>query len=55
MSRTQQTVSVVQNGVLAPIREVHGMLAGIRAAIGHLGRTRRPSVDHATADEEMFI
>ena len=55
MSRTQQTVTVVQQGVLSPIREVHGLVAGVRAAIGHLGRSRRPTVDHATSDEEMFI
>jgi F0F1-type ATP synthase membrane subunit b/b' len=55
MSRTQQTVRAVQRGVLSPIREVHGVLSGIRAGIAALGRANRPTVDRATADEEMFI
>jgi hypothetical protein len=55
MSRTQHTVHVVQRGVLAPIREVQGVLSGLRAGIAALGRANRPTVDHATSDEEMFI
>jgi hypothetical protein len=55
MSRTQQTVHVVQRGVINPIREVHGVLTGIRTALTHIGRSSRSTVDHATADEEMFI
>ena len=55
MTRVQQTVSYVQTGVLRPAREVHGILAGIRAALTHLGRAGRSTVDHATSDEEMFI
>jgi hypothetical protein len=55
MSRTQQTVAVVQKGVISPIREVHGVLSGIRAALTALAKGNRPTVDHATADEEMFI
>jgi hypothetical protein len=55
MSRTQQTVHAVQRGVLSPIREVHGVLSGLRAGIAALGRANRPTVDHATSDEEMFI
>jgi|SRR6185437_6131143 hypothetical protein len=55
MNRTQQTVHAVQRGVLSPIREVHGVLSGLRAGIAALGRANRPTVDHATSDEEMFI
>ena len=55
MSRTQQTVAVVQRGILSPIREVNGLLTGLRTAIMTLARGSRPTVDHATADEEMFI
>jgi low affinity Fe/Cu permease len=55
MTRVQQTVSVVQTGVIRPIREVQGILAGFRGALAFLGRGRRPTVDHATSDEEMFI
>lgn len=55
LTRVQSTVSVVQRGVLRPIREVHGVLSGVRTAIQHLGRNSRSTVDHATSDEEMFI
>jgi len=55
MDKAQQTVNVVTNGVLRPIREVQGMAAGIQAAFGFLMRGARPSVDRATSDEEMFI
>jgi hypothetical protein len=55
MTRVQETVSIVQRGVLRPVREVHGILSGFRTALAHLGRGGRPTVDHATSDEEMFI
>ena len=55
MTRVQETVSFVQSGVVRPVREVYGIMAGIRTALSYLGRARRPTVDHATADEEMFI
>lgn len=55
MGRAQETVSIVQRTVLRPIREVNGVLSGVRATLAHLGRGSRPTVDHATADEEMFI
>jgi hypothetical protein len=55
MTRVQSTVSVVQRSVLRPIREVHGVLSGVRTAVQHLGRASRSTVDHATSDEEMFI
>jgi hypothetical protein len=55
MTRVQETVSVVQRGVLRPVREVHSILAGVRTALAHLSRGARPTVDHVTSDEEMFI
>jgi len=55
MTRVQSTVSVVQRSVLRPIREVHGVVSGVRAAVSHFGRASRSTVDHATSDEEMFI
>ncbi len=33
MTRVQETVSYVQSGVLRPVREVYGVLAGIRTAL----------------------
>ena len=55
MTRVQETVALLQSGVLRPIREVYGVLSGIRTALSYLGRGGRPTVDHATSDEEMFI
>jgi len=55
MGRAQQTVVLVQRGLLKPVKEIHGLLSGIRAGLSFLGRSGRPTVDHATADEEMFI
>lgn len=55
MTRVQQTVSYVQSGVVRPVREIYGVFAGIRTTLAHLGKGSRPTVDHATADEEMFI
>lgn len=55
MTRVQTTVSYVQSGVLRPVREVHGIFAGVRTALLHLSKPGKATVDHATADEEMFI
>ncbi len=55
MTRVQDTVGVVQKGVLRPVREVHGIFAGVRTAIAYLGRASRSTVERATSDEEMFI
>ncbi len=55
MTRVQQTVNIVQRGVLSPVREVHGILSGIRTAFSHLSRGARTTVEHVTSDEEMFI
>jgi hypothetical protein len=55
MDKTQSSVGLIYRGIVTPIREVHGVLTGLRAAIFYLGRSRRPSVERVTADEEMFI
>lgn len=55
MTRVQETVTAVQSGVLRPIREVYGVLSGFRTFLTYLGRGGRPTVDHVTSDEEMFI
>ena len=55
MSRIHHTVTVVNSAVLRPVREIHGVLSGFRATLSHLARSGRPTVDHVTSDEEMFI
>lgn len=55
LSRAHETVAVVHDGIMKPLREVSGIAAGVRAALGSLARGNRPTVDRATSDEEMFI
>jgi ABC-type transporter Mla subunit MlaD len=55
LSRAHETVAVVHDGIMKPLREVNGIAAGVRAALGSLARGNRPTPDHATSDEEMFI
>jgi hypothetical protein len=55
LARTQETVELVHHGVLAPIRGINGVAAGVRAALTFLMRGTRPSPDQVTVDEEMFI
>jgi hypothetical protein len=55
ISRVHETVAVLHEGILRPLREVNGIVAGIRAGIGYLLGNRRPSVAQATHDDEMFI
>ncbi len=51
MSRAHETVALVQNGITRPLREIHGVAAGVRAAMSHLARSGRASVAQATHDE----
>jgi len=55
MARAQETVELVHKGILAPIRGINGVAAGVRAALQFLLRGTRPSPDQVTVDEEMFI
>ena len=55
VDRVNETTAAVQNTILKPVREVNGVVSGVRAAISVLARRNRASVDHATQDEEMFI
>jgi ABC-type transporter Mla subunit MlaD len=55
LGRAHETVATVHHGIIRPVREIHGIVAGVRSALTHLARGNRPSVDRATHDEEMFI
>ena len=55
LDRAQETVEIVHRGILAPLRGINGVAAGIRAALHFLLRGTRPSPDQVTVDEEMFI
>lgn len=56
VDQVEQVGDTVKRAVMKPVREVNGIAAGVSAAVStmvHGGR--RPTVESATADEEMFI
>ena len=57
MNRVHETVAVLHGGVMKPLREINGLVTGVRAGFGTLfsGTGKRPSIAQATQDEEMFI
>ena len=55
ISRAHETAVLLNQGVLRPVRELNGLVAGVRSALHYLVRGGRPSVAQATTDEEMFI
>ena len=56
VGQVEQVGDVVKRAVMTPVREVNGIAAGISAAVSTLvHHSRRPHVDQATQDEEMFI
>lgn len=55
LSRVQEVVGVIQGTVLRPVREVSGIVSGVKAAIQTFVSGRRPTVERATQDDEMFI
>ncbi|MEI9812675.1 MAG: hypothetical protein WDO18_08365 [Acidobacteriota bacterium] len=54
LGRVEDTVQLVHQGVLKPIRGLSGIAAGVSAALQYL-LSRRPTPGGATLDEEMFI
>jgi methyl-accepting chemotaxis protein len=55
VEQVQQASDVVKQAILGPVKQVDGIMHGIRAAISVVAHSHRESVDHATQDEEMFI
>jgi hypothetical protein len=55
VDQVQNASASVKDAVLRPVRQVDGIMQGIRAAVAVMAQGRRESVDHATQDEEMFI
>jgi ABC-type transporter Mla subunit MlaD len=56
IGQVEQVSETVKSAVLRPAKEVNGILNGVKAAVNTYAEgRRRPSVDHATQDEEMFI
>ena len=55
MNRAQETVSLVHNGIMKPLRQIQGLTAGLQAALNFLLRRRNSGPVDVTVDEEMFI
>lgn len=55
VDHVQHATESVKDAVLRPVRQVDGIMQGIRAAVAVMAQGRRESVDQATQDEEMFI
>lgn len=55
LSRVQEVVGVFHGTVLRPVREVSGIVSGVKAAVQTFMMGRRPTPDRATHDDEMFI
>lgn len=56
VEQVEHVGDAVKGAVLKPVRECNAVMAGVKAAlVTYAQGGRRPSVDHATQDEEMFI
>lgn len=55
MTRVHESVALVHQGIVRPLREINGVVAGVKAAFSYLLQGSRPSVDRVTQDEEMYI
>lgn len=55
LTRVNDTVNTVHGTILRPIREITGVAAGVKAAVGHLLKGAPGNVAQVTTDEEMFI
>lgn len=55
VEQVEHVGDAMKTAVMKPVKEVNAFVAGLKAAIGTYASSRRPSVDHATQDEEMFI
>jgi len=55
MSRVHETVAMVHGGVVKPLREINGLVSGVRAGFSALAKKPRDPGATVTQDEEMFI
>jgi ABC-type transporter Mla subunit MlaD len=55
LTRVNDTVNTVHGTILRPIREITGVAAGVKAAVGHLLKGAPANVAQVTTDEERFI
>lgn len=55
LGRLQEVVGVFHSSVVKPVREVSGIVAGVRTAVQTFLMGRRSTARRAAHDEEMFI
>jgi predicted ATP-grasp superfamily ATP-dependent carboligase len=55
VEQVQQAGNDVKAAVLKPVRGAGAVIAGVKATVNTLVNGRRPTIDHITQDEEMFI
>ena len=55
VARVEETTETIQRNVLAPIREISAILAGVRTALDYLRHRNKTRVERATQEEELFI
>ena len=55
VEQVQHASETMRHAMLKPVKQVDGIVHGIRAALSVVAQGRKESVDHATQDEEMFI
>ncbi|MEW5977601.1 MAG: hypothetical protein AB1898_17545 [Acidobacteriota bacterium] len=55
IQKMEATSEVVQQNVLAPIREVSAVIRGVSSGLHYLFSPKRNTVDQVHQDEEMFI
>ncbi len=55
VAQVHQAGAAVKTAVNKPVREATAVIAGVKAAVSALVEGRRPTIDHLTQDEEMFI
>jgi|SRR5580658_9410773 ABC-type transporter Mla subunit MlaD len=56
VEQVESATDAVKNAVMKPVKEVNGIVAGVKAALNTYAQGgNRNSPEHATQDEEMFI
>jgi methyl-accepting chemotaxis protein len=56
VEQVEHATDAVKSAVLKPVKEVNGIVAGVKAALSMYAQGgNRNSPEHATQDEEMFI
>jgi methyl-accepting chemotaxis protein len=55
VDQIEEVGDTVKGVVLTPVREVNGILNGVKAAIASYAQGSRRPIERATQDEEMFI